>query len=61
MLSMVSQELQRLIAASGFRVRRRRVIKRVPYFDRAHDMLASSADSWHDCIFFVAQKSDNNR
>ena len=54
------EELRGLLRLRGFTLREHRVIRRASYLGRparrARDELLSGVDSWHDAIFFVAQK-----
>ena len=57
LLRLSLEELRALLELRGFALTTSRTIRAVPYFSRRARgaSLESSADSWHDCLFFVAE------
>ena len=61
LLRLSYEELLALLTQRGFVIEVSRRVAAVPYLGGPRDLLTSSSNSWHDCLFFVARKARGDR
>ena len=61
LLRLTYEELLALLRLRGLHLEVSRGVRAVPYLEPSRSgVLASSANSWHDCLFFVARKREEH-